>query len=265
MKKPASSHAICFITLLLCLSEFTVLTAYAKSQTDTPSNWPEEIGNRNLYSYEHAFIYTPGKSFAEKANKIIDKVVKDLDKDNLIMPGKGLVLIVDTKENLPFELEDMMDIYKKKENHSRKKQDIEKAMETLKHGKKEFEEFGMDINLLFSITPIPIEPDILPELIEEIPEDVNSQIDWCVTIPTERYIKHGMKKLLDAGLKKEKIGLAKRVALFPLLAIAENKAVNELKKARHLVLYELFVDKQENLTDKQKKDIVNFYEKRLLD
>jgi len=263
MKKSGSFHEILFITILLFLSEFTVLAAYAKSQTEAPSNWPTQIGNRNLRSYEHAFIYTPDKSFAEKANKIIDKVIKELDKDNLIMPGKGLVLIVDTKEKLPFELEKMMNIYTKKENHSRKKQDIEKAMEILKDGKKEFEEFGMDINLLFSITPFPIEPYILPELIEEFPEDVNSQVDWCVTIPTERYIKHGMRKLLDAGLKKEKIGLAKRVALFPLLAIAENKAINELKEARQLVLYELFIDKQKNLKDKQKEEMVKSYEKRL--
>ena len=66
-----------------------------------------------------------------------------------------------------------------------------------------------------------------------------------------------MKKMLDAGLKKEKIGFAKRVALLPLLVIAENEAVKELKKNRHIVLYELFVEKQENLTDKQKKTRLN--------
>ena len=43
----------------------------------------------------------------------------------------------------------------------------------------------------------------------------------------------------------------------------ENEAVKELKKARQLVLYEHFVDKQENLTDKQKKDMVKSYEERL--
>lgn len=257
MKKAVNFHATCFVSLLLCLSEFTVLAAYAKLNTDTPSNWPAEIGNSNLYSYEHAFIYTPDKSFAEKTNKIIDKAVKDLNKDNLIIPGKGLVLIVDTKEKLPFELEDIENIYSKKANLLGKNQDIKKAMETLKDGKKEFEEYDLDINLLFSITPFPIEPYILPELIEEFPEDVNSQINWCITIPTERYIKHGMKKMLDAGLKKEKIGFAKRVALLPLLVIAENEAVKELKKNRHIVLYELFVEKQENLTDKQKKTRLN--------
>jgi len=121
----------------------------------------------------------------------------------------------------------------------------------------------LDMNLVLSISPLPIEPNMLHDLIEGFPQDVDRQIDWCMAIPTESNIKYGMKKMLDAGLKKEKIGIVKRVAMLPLLAFAEHKAVGALKKARQLVLYQYMVDKQEHLTEKQKEDMKKDYENRL--
>ena len=137
------------------------------------------------------------------------------------------------------------------------------VLESLEESKKKMEELGLDMNLLLSIMPLPIEPNMLPDLIKGFPKDVERQIDWCMAIPTESNMKYGMKKMLDAAMKKEKIGTAKRIALFPILAIAERKAIGELKKARQLAFYQYFVDKQEHLTDKQKEDMKKVYEDRL--
>ena len=125
------------------------------------------------------------------------------------------------------------------------------------------EELGLDMNLILSMKPLPIEPNMLPDLIKRFPKDVDQQIDWCMAIPTESNMKYGMKKMLDAAMKKEKIGTVKRIALFPILAIAENKAIGELKKARRLALYQYMVDQQEHLTDEQKENMKKAYEDRL--
>ena len=69
--------------------------------------------------------------------------------------------------------------------------------------------------------------------------------------------------MFAAGLKKEKVGMAKQVALFPILAFAEKKAIGELKKARQLALFQFIIEKQNHLTDKQKQDKVKAYEERL--
>jgi hypothetical protein len=62
-----------------------------------------------------------------------------------------------------------------------------------------------------------------------------------------------MKKMLDAGMKKKKIGFVKRVAMLPLMAIAEHKAVGELKKARRTALLQLVQEKQKSLTEEREK------------
>jgi hypothetical protein len=141
--------------------------------------------------------------------------------------------------------------------------EAQKHEESLEKGKKEMEELGLDMNLIPSITPLAIEPNMLPDLIKGFPKDVDRQIDWCVAIPTESSMKYGMKKMIDAGLKKEKMGTLKRVVLFPILAIAEHVAVGALRKARQQVLYECIVDQQEHLSDKQKESMKKAYEDRL--
>ena len=110
---------------------------------------------------------------------------------------------------------------------------------------------------------MPIDPNVLPELFKGFPKDVNHQIEWCMTIPTESNIQYGFKKVFKAGMKKEKVGIVKQVALFPILAFAENKAISELKKVRRLALYQCMVEKQDQLTDKQKQAKVKAYEEKL--
>ena len=193
---------------------------------------------------------------------IIRRVVKELEKENVKPGAKGLILVMGKKEEPPFEIEELLAMYAREESE-KEGQNVENALESLEDGKKEMEELGLDMNLLLSITPLPIEPNMLPDLIKGFPQDVDRQIDWCMAIPTESNIKYGMKKMFDAGLKKEKVGIVKRVALFPILAFAENKAIGELKKARQLGIYQFLVEKQDHLTKKQKEEKVKAYENRL--
>jgi hypothetical protein len=263
MKTRKSLHPICLAVLLLCLLGVPVCAGNSKSRTAAPEGWPEQLGKWKLYVGQYGFVYTGSKSSVASMNKIVRTVVKELDQENVKMAGKGLILVMGKKEKPPFEVEKLLTMVARKESEKKKGQDAQKDQESLEESKKQMKELGLDINLILSITPLPIEPNMLPDLIRGFPKEVDRQIDWCMVIPTESNIKYGMKKMLDAGLKKEKIGIAKRVALFPILAIAERKAVGELKKARQLVLYQYFLDQQDHLTEQQKEAMKKAYEDRL--
>ena len=198
-----------------------------------------------------------------RMNKITRTVIEELDEENAKPGTKGLILVMGKKEKPPFGVEDLMIKLARRAGEQKEGQESTEALKSLMEGKKKFEELGLDMNLMLSMKSLPIEPNMLPDLIKGFSKEVDQQIDWCMAIPTESNIKYGMKKMIDAGLKKEKIGFAKRVALFPILAVAQHKAVGELKKARQLVLYQYMVDQQERLTAKQKEDMKKSYENRL--
>jgi hypothetical protein len=263
METRKTLYPICFAVVMLCLLDVPVWAKGAKSQTATPKGWPEQLGKRKLYPADRGFIYAGSKSSVAKVDEIVEKVVKDLDTVGMTMPAKGLVLVLGKKEESPFEAETLLAMFAKKQSEQKDGEDLEKSLEALDDGKKKMEELGLDMNLLLTIAPMPIEPNMLPELIKGFPKDIDRHIEWCVTMPTESNIRYGMKKMLSAGLKKKKVGVVEQVALFPLLAFAENKAVSELKQARQSALYQYIIDKQDHLTKEQKEEKVKTFQERL--
>jgi len=262
MKTHKSLYPICFAVLLLFPFEVAVRAGSSKSQTVTPEGWPTKLGLRKLYPTKYGFVYASRKSSVSEINKIIRNVVKELDEDSKKTTMRGLVIVMDNEEKPLFKEEDMIKLAQKADGQ-KEGQELEEAQKSHKEGKKQLVEMRLDMNLLLSIKTMPIEPNMLPELVDGFEKDVDRQIDWCVTIPTEEYIRSTIKKTFDAGLKKEKIGIVKRAAMFTLLAYAKRKSVGLVKKSRRLALYQLIVDKQEHLTEEQKEDMKKAYEERL--
>jgi len=255
--------SICLAVVMLCLLEVPVWARGAKSEIAAPEGWPGRMGKRELYPSEFGYVYAGSKSSVAKMEKIVHKVLDELDKEGIEPGAKGLVLVMGKKEKPPFEAETLLTMVARKQSEQKDGEDLNKKLEALEDGKKEMEELGLDMNFILSLAPLPIEPNMLPELIQGFPRDADRQIDWCMTIPTESNIKYGLKKVLAAGLKKEKVGIVKQVALFPFLAIAENKAISELKKARQSVIYQFFMEDQEHLTQEQKEEKVKAFQERL--
>ncbi len=263
MEMRKTLYPICFAVVMLCLLDVSVWAGRSKSPTAAPEGWPEQIGKRKLYVAEFGYVYAESKSSATKMDKIVLKVLNELDKEG-VKPGvNGLVFVMGKKEKPPFRAETLLAMIAQKQNEQKDGEDLDKALEALEDGKEEMEELGLDMNFILSIAPMPVEPNLLPELIEGFPMDVDRRIDWCMTIPTESNIKYGLKKMLTAGLKKEKVGVVEQVALFPFLAFAENKAYDELKKARQSAIYQFLMEEQDHLTEKQKEEKVKAYEERL--
>jgi len=244
MNKRGSLYPACLAMFLLgSLLNVRVWAGDSESEAAFPKGWPKQLDKRDLYPSKCGFVYAGSKSAAAQVNKLIETAVKELRASGATTPKDGLVLVVDLKEEPPFNVEEFLTRLAMKQDQQRKDQQSQDALKSLKDGKKQLEELGLDLSLLLSMAPMPIEPNMLPDLIAGFPRDADLRIGWCATVPTESNIRYGMKKMLDAAMKKEKIGAAKRLAMLPVLAYAESKAIRDLKKGRQDALNQLVAGK----------------------
>ena len=238
LSRQKSLYMVCFAALLLLSLEVGVRAASSTSKNIAPDGWPVRLDKRKLYFFKHAFVYAGSKSEASQVSKRIEKAIQELHKDNIHKDDTitGLAVVTDIKEKPLVDLQKIIEALRQAD----KQQGTEKSKKDLKsiiEAKEGIEKEGMDMDMVMSIAPVPIEPNLLPEIVNEFPKDVDKQIDFCVFVPTSRNIKYGFKKIFDAAIKK-KIGLAGRIALLPLMPFIEGKAIDGMKKSQQLVVYE---------------------------
>jgi hypothetical protein len=263
LNKLKSLHLVCFTGLLLCL-EAGICAGNSMSRKTAPNGWPTRLDKRNLYSFKHAYIYAGRKSEAAAVNKRIEKAIKELNKDSEQKDDTiiGLAFVTDTKEKPLVDYQKIIDVLRNvDEQHQseKSKKDLESAIKA----KEDIEKEGMDMNMIISIAPVPIEPNQLPAILGQFPEDVDKQIDFCVFVPTGDNVKKGFKKMIDFAIKKQKIGIVERVALVPLMPFIEGKVVDGMKKSQQLVVYEHLLERQKHLSKEQREDKVKAYKKKL--
>ncbi len=244
------------VTLLLC--SFACLARAG----ETSGGWPEKFGERKLYRYDCGFVYARDKSAARQVQKTIVDVAKDVKRDGATSPIAGLVLVVDTKEKFPFDIDGLLQAMSKAQAQEPNGQSKDVAR-SLAEGKEEVAKLGLSMETVLSIMPIPIKPIALREIAREFPEDVDRQIAWCVVVPTSRCTKAGFKKIIDAGIKKEKPGLAERAAMAAMMPIIERKVASQMKKAQQALLYELLLEARKDLSAEQKAQKVEAYKQEL--
>lgn len=262
LNKRKSLRLVCIVSLLLF--EVGVYAGNSISEKNTPDGWPVQLDKRNLYFFKHAFIYAGRKSEAVVVHKRIEKAIKELDKDRIVKDDEiiGLALITDTKEKLLVDYQKIIDALQKT-HKQRPSEKTEKDLKSAIDAKEGIEKEGMDMDILMSIAPIPVEPNLLPEIINKFPKGVEEHVDFCVFVPTSRNIKYGFKKMFDFAIKKQKIGILERLALVPLMPFIEGKVVDGMKKSQQLVVYERLLEKQKHLSKEQREDKFKAYKKKL--
>jgi hypothetical protein len=251
-----------FAALLLCSLQVTLWAGHPKLQTTVPDGWPTRLDKRKLYPSKYGFIYAARKSAVVEVNKLIGTVFKELGKNNKDKTATGLIIVMDTKEKPFLDLEKIIKIAQAADKQQQNGQSKD-ALKSVIEAKEKIEEQGMDMDVVLSILPIPIEPNAVPEIVNEFPKSLEQQTDFCALVPTESNIRSGMKKMLKSAMKKQKLGIAKRIVMLPLMPLIEKKIVDGMKKSRQLILYSMLVDEQEGLTEKEKKDKIEGYKKKL--
>lgn len=248
--------------LLLYSCGITARAEDSRSVSQTPKDWPEQLGKRKLNSCEYGFVYAGRKSEVGAVEKVLAAAMKDARQDGVTEPKAGLVLVVDAKEKPPFELTKLIEVLSTRDT-STSDPNTADTLKALTEARKGLEEAGIDANSLLCIAPIPIEPAILPEMIGQFPKGVEQHVGWCLIVPTDSSVKAGMKTMIDAGMKKEKAGLAERLLVGAMMPMIEKKAVQQMKKAAQAAVYELLMAGQEDLPEEQKQEKVKAYKKKL--
>jgi hypothetical protein len=246
------------VMLLLCLFEAVIPAHGSTSQRQVPKDWPGWFGERKLYVCEYGFVYAGKKSGAVQAGKIVETVVKYLGEDGITKPARGLILVMDSGEKLPFEATRLIEALSRAE--TRESQNV---LGNIAEAKKQLEKEGLDVDILLSLVPIPIAPATLHEMTEEFPENVDQQIDYCVILPTDRCFNAGINKVIGAMLKKEKIGLMRRLAVHAVMRLMEQKVAKQAKNEQQAVLYQLILDIQKDLSKEQKEKMTKAYKQKL--
>ena len=234
----------------------------SRSAGPAPKGWPEQLGKRKLNSCEYGFVYAGKKSAAGAVEKVLAAAMKDAQQDGVTEPRAGLVLVMDVKEKPPFELTKLIEVLS---THNTSTADPKTAdtLKSLAEAKEGLEKIGMDANALLSLAPISIEPTVLPDVVGEFPKGAEEQIGWCLIVPTDRSVKAGMKKMISAGMKKEKVGLAERLLVGAMMPMIEKKATQQMKKASQAVVYELLLAGQKDLPEEQKQEKIRAYKQKL--
>lgn len=246
------------VTLMLCLYGHPVRAGDSQPERRIPEGWPEQLGERRLYSCECGFVYARKESAANRIRRLLRAVAKDLKQDGATELRDGLILVMDSKEEPPVEITKLLEV---KTEAEEKGAGPKEFLETIAEAKEEFEKRGIAMHALFCLTPIPIEPSTLRELIEEFPEDVRQHISWCVIVPTDRFLKTGMRTVIDGS--REETDLAQWFPVRALMLLIEQEAVEKVARNRRTILYQLLLDTQEALSEEQKRKMVKAYTERL--
>ena len=264
LNRQKSLHMAFFAAILLFSQEVGLWAGSSTSKNIAPDGWPTRLDKRKLYFFKHAFVYAGSKSEAAQVNKRIETAIKELDKDRIQKTTTkiGLAIVTDTKEKPLVDLQKIIEVLRRADKQ-RETEKSRKDLKSLIEAKEDIEKEGMDMDMVLSMAPVPIEPNLLPEIVNKFPKDVDKQIDFCIFVPTGRNVKYCFKKIIDIAIKQKKIGLAERLLLLPMMPFIEGKVVDGMKKSQQLVVYELLLEKQKHLTKKQREDKVKAYKKKL--
>ncbi|MHC4740980.1 MAG: hypothetical protein ACYS8Z_03660 [Planctomycetota bacterium] len=245
----------CFSILLL------VFCGGAYSESGGSEGWPEKLGKSKQYRLEYGYVYARTKSAAVAANKLLAEVSKEIGPAGRKEAVKGLVIVTDKKgENLAI-LKKMIELVEGVDDpeFDKKTQEVRESLEDVR---KQVEEVGIDLELAASLAPMEVEPAALPKLVDGISEELAAELDFCVIMPTKGNTKYVIKKATAGYMKKNKVGLLQRIMLLPFMPFVQNKAVGQTRKIQRFAIFNLLLDKQYDLTEKEKEERTRAYRER---
>jgi hypothetical protein len=228
------------------------------SLTVPSGDWPQQINGRILSRCECGFVYARERSAAGQVQEVLATVIEDMKTDGAVAVPPGLVLATDADEEYPCDPNRLADAVKKTDPN-----DSHGTLKAISAARKQSRDMGLDTATLLSAGPLPIPPSALHEIATAFPADVERQIGWCVIVPTDGCLKAGLKETMDAAMKKEKPGLAKRMMLRAAMPLVERQVMSMMKKGRQAALYGFLLQTQKDLSPEQRQAKIDAYKEKL--
>jgi hypothetical protein len=160
LNRQKSLHLIFFAATLLLFQEVGFGAGSSTSKNIAPDGWPARLDKRKLYFFKHAFVYAGRKSEAAQVSKRIEAAIKELDKDNIQKTDTiiGLAMVTDIKEQPLVDLQKVIEVLRRADKQ-RETEKSRKDLKSLIEAKEDIEKEGMDMDMVLSIAPVPIEPN----------------------------------------------------------------------------------------------------------
>jgi hypothetical protein len=199
---------------------------------DAPSRWPAQWAGRTLYNTPHAFIYAASDGAAGEADRLVREQVDGFVQEHHAEPAKGLVIVTDVRDELfTGDLESLLLIVASERARQDPDQaaDEEVTAESLTAVSHVAPLLGMKPGQLAMISALPLGRDDMAALLE-LPAEEWATFAWAVSAPTEAAMKSSVKR--STKLITDNVDPLTRVALIPLLPIAQSRAAKELAAKR---------------------------------
>jgi hypothetical protein len=227
-------------------------------QTAASDGWPETINGRMLSRCEYGFVYAREKSAADRVQELLATVMADVKQDAAEAPPAGLILVADIDEEYPCDPNKLTEAVKKTDPN-----DSRGTLKAVSAARKQAQDMGLAPETMLSVGPLPVPPAALREVVADVPMDVDRRIGWCVIVPTDECLKANFKKTMDAAMKKENPGLAKRMILRTMMPVVERQMMSMAKKARQAALYGFLLQTRNDLSPEQRQAKIDAYKEKL--
>jgi hypothetical protein len=223
---------------------------------------PQQWGERKLQRGEHALVYARKKVTADEALKVLQQVVEEARQDGVTKPAIGLIVVIDAQEKFPLETARLTEILNDPNTRTGEEKSKE-ILNSIKEARKLSDQAGTDMNSLVAVLPIPLRPVALPKIAKEFPEGIEQEIAWCLLVPTNGYVRAGMRAVLDAMVKIDKMNWKERLLIGAITPLAQREAEKKVRKTQQADLYQLLVEGQKDWSEELRKEKVSAYRQKL--
>ncbi|HWL93973.1 MAG TPA: hypothetical protein VNT79_10600 [Phycisphaerae bacterium] len=228
-----------------------------------PESWPQQWCHRRLSTTPHAYLYASSDSAAGEIDRTCARVTREFVHDTEGRAGRGLIIVNDRAD--PIFQADWRAIYiaskrRAVELSGRADADAEKAWDEAMSEEK-LADAGISRDLLLQMTPFALSSAEAREHLQLGPLVID-QVSWVAILPTRALLREAMRKTIDAGLKQEKVGLVRRMALAPMLAIFEPLMIDALSTMREVVIFEALASSEADWSEAHRDSVVRKFAKK---
>ena len=245
--------SFCFLLL--------TLSGCASMQTlPPPDGWPVSWKSRLLYNTPHAYIYASNSKAAKEMDRLVQRVLRDFENDNGTQPAKGLIIASDIGDELPVADMSLLFNQRQKEMTELYGDDAPSQQQLLEQWEEQqhkVESMGLQMEVLFKMTPIPLDNDDLTQVCGLGPE-VTQVVPWGMMLPTKGLMQQANNEISRATLASQGASRVGLYAMAPVLFLKDRRATDAMAVTRDIALYQHWAEEQ-NWNRQKKCEVVEDY------
>jgi hypothetical protein len=213
-----------------------------------PPQWPQTWAHRQLYCTPHAYVYASSQAAAGEADRLAAAVGQEFELQTGGKPDMPLLIVTDSGDGPLFaNPQDWLPLAR-----------AECDDETVEFTANELDQVATHA---LAIAPVRVTQAQLTRRLE-FPDFAAQAAGEAVVLPTYAALRKGLAAMIRAALDDAVVDPLTRVALAPILSLAESAAVDELAAARAVVVFEHFAAMQRDWTEQERLARVQAYEQR---